>query len=115
MKNLIIGLAALPLVSATALAQPVVQLSGPARQPSMLTETQMDAVTAGWSLTELEASNTSITAVAVYGTPPAPMRALDAIVAFGNDPACDTCYLFIASPAISVASVIRGGLSTTIP
>lgn len=95
MKKLLCGLAVLPLLSATALAQPDVRLGAPTQQPVLLTETQMDNVTAGWSLTERDLSNTSLTLVSVYRAPL---------------PECTACYLDIDSRAISVDSIILGGL-----
>ena len=70
MKKLLCGLAVLPFLSATALAQPDVRMSGSlAHQPLLLNEAQMDGVTAGWSLFERDFSNTSQTFVQVYGPP----------------------------------------------
>jgi hypothetical protein len=55
----------------------------------------MEAVTAGWRLSEIDLSNTSWTRVEVYT---------------GVDPVCSGCYLDIDSRAISVDSKILGGL-----
>jgi predicted signal transduction protein with EAL and GGDEF domain len=88
MNKLLYGLAALPFLASAAMAQPPVQLS----------DSQMDKVTAGWSLTEMDVSNTSVTLVAVY---PAAVPA-----------ACATCFLDIRTPAISVQSIIKGGVLT---
>ncbi len=83
MKKLLCGLAALPLLAGVAMAQPL-----------QLTNTQMDKVTAGWSLTETDMSNTSLVTISVYqGTPPGAMNGLAP---------CSACYLDIESPAISV-------------
>jgi hypothetical protein len=82
MKRLLYGLAALPLLAGVALAQEPVQLSNQ----------QMDQVTAGWDLLEIDQSNTSLTAVAVYQHP-------------SNTISCASCYLLLNSPAISVASM----------
>jgi|SRR5215472_6496630 len=96
MKKLLCGLAVLPFLSATALAQPDVRVSGsPAQQPVLLNEAQMDTVTAGWSLREIDVSNTSVTFVSVYGPPL---------------PACDgACFINLNSPALRVQSFILGG------
>lgn len=91
MRRLLCGLAALPLLSATAFAQPTIQV----REPLLLTEQQLEGVRAGWSLEEIDVSNTSVTLVDVYGH---------------DDPSCTGCYLNIRSPAISVFSIILGGL-----
>ena len=88
MNKLLYGLAVLPFVAGVAMAQPPVQLS----------DNQMDKVTAGWGLRELDVSNTSVTLVTVYHTPPA---------------ACSGCFLDLRSPAISVQSIILGGVLTT--
>ena len=88
MRRLLYGLAALPFVAGVALAQ------GPTG-PVPLTNQQMDQVTAGWDLLELDRSNTSITAVSVYNTP--------------NTISCSGCYLLINNKAISVASMMLGG------
>jgi hypothetical protein len=86
MKRLLYGLAALPLLAGVALAQE------PAKGPMPLTNQQMDTVTAGWDLLEIDQSNTSLTAVAIYQRP-------------SNVIACASCYLLINNPAISVASM----------
>jgi hypothetical protein len=91
MKKLLCGLAVLPLLSATAFAQPDVRMSG--SQPLLLNEAQMDTVTAGWSLRETDISNTSVTFVQVYGP------AL---------PSCSACYLDLDSNALQVDSIILG-------
>jgi hypothetical protein len=58
MKMFLCGLAMLPLLSATAMAQ-----------PARLSEAQMDMVAGGWDLFERDCSNTSNTVVSVYGEP----------------------------------------------
>jgi hypothetical protein len=82
MKQFLCGLAMLPLLSSVALAQ-----------PAMLSEGQMDAVSGGWSLYELDCSNTSTTMVSVYG---------------GHDDVAPvysgTPYLYIQSAAITISS-----------
>ena len=93
MKKLLCGLAALPLLSAPALAAH--PIGGQAQQPIMLSDTQLEAVTAGWRLSEIDLSNTSWTRVEVYT---------------GVDPVCSGCYLDIDSRAISIDSKILGGL-----
>ena len=92
MKKLLCGLAVLPLLSATAFAQPDVRMSG--SQPVLLNEAQLDGVTAGWSLRETDFSNTSLTFVQVYGAPLAE---------------CAACYLDLDSRALQVDSIILGG------
>jgi hypothetical protein len=77
MKRLLFGLALLPFLSLAAHAQ-----------PSQLSESQMDGVTAGFGLVEHDISNTSTSAISIYKGP---------IV-------CQTCYLNITSTAVSVVS-----------
>lgn len=84
MKKFLVGLAVLPFLTATALAQ-----------PAQLSESQMDSVTAGFSFLEAEISNTSWTVVSVYE---------GANTANPNVLHCSSCYLLINNPAISVAS-----------
>jgi hypothetical protein len=85
MKKLLCGLAALPLFAGVALAQPL-----------QLTNTQMDKVTAGFTVLETDLSNTSAVLVSVYqGSPPGSDNAIS----------CSSCYLVINSPAISVAAI----------
>jgi hypothetical protein len=81
MKSLLYGLAALPLLAGVALAQ----------EPLKLSDQQMDKVTAGWDLREIDISNTSVTAVAIYQRP-------------SNTISCSACFLLINNPAFSVAS-----------
>jgi hypothetical protein len=85
MKKLLCGVALLPFLAATAFAQ-----------PSVLNEKQMDTVTAGWDLQEIDVSNTSVTWVDVYHPLPST--------------SCSSCYLDIQNDAISVRSLILGGL-----
>jgi hypothetical protein len=92
MKTFLCGLAVLPFLSATALAQPAHDALA---QPMQLSESQMDSVTAGFSFLETEVSNTSWTRVSVYE---------GANTATPNVIACTSCYLLINNPAISVAS-----------
>lgn len=86
MKRLVIGLAALPFLAAVASAQPM-----------QLSENQMDNVTAGWSMTETDLSNTSLVLVAVYQTP-------------HNAIGCTGCFLNVSTPSISIASAFLGAL-----
>jgi hypothetical protein len=70
----------LPFLSATAMAQPM-----------QLSETQMDTVSAGWGLREVDCSNTSTTFVSVYR----------------GDVPSDGAYIYISSTAISVSSYFK--------
>jgi hypothetical protein len=81
MRRLLYGLAALPLLAGVAMAQ----------EPMKLSDQQMDKVTAGWDLRELDISNTSVTLVAIYQRP-------------SNTISCSSCFLLINNPAFSVAS-----------
>jgi hypothetical protein len=85
MKKFLCGLAVLPFVSAAALAQPI-----------QLSQAQMDAVSAGFTFSELDRQNTSTTGVGVGGI----------------GVSCASCYLVISSPNISIASAF--GPSATI-
>ena len=77
MNKLLYGFALLPFFSAAALAQ-----------PAQLDERQMDSATAGWSLFEIDYSNTSATAISIYGA----------------SLYCPSCYLSINSNAVSIVS-----------
>ena len=105
MRKLLCGFAILPLMAAAAPAQPPAHVA--AQQPLQLSESEMDGVTAGWSLRELEFSNTSITAVAAYQTGTDPS---DDAIGFGpgNHISCDACYILLNSPALSVGSIMLG-------
>jgi hypothetical protein len=84
MKKLLLGLAALPLLAATSLAQP---------QP--LADKQMDKVSAGHL--EIDVSNTSTTVVSIW-------RQVYLTDGSPNTISCSTCYLLILSPTFSVSS-----------
>ncbi len=77
MKAFLFGLALTPFFSAAALAQ-----------PAQLSESQLDRVTAGFRFVEIDNSNTSTAAIAI---------GLGPIV-------CQTCYLNISGPAVSVVA-----------
>jgi len=83
-KGILAGLAVLPFLAASALAEPM-QLSNEA----------MDKVSAGFF--ELDASNTSLTIVSIFQRPyltdPTP-----------NTITCPSCYLLIVTPTLSVAA-----------
>jgi hypothetical protein len=81
MKKALLGLLALPLLTGAAMA---------GQQPVQLTNAQMDHVTAGWSLHEIDRSNTSWTEVSVYSP-----RFRDC---------SGSCYLVLTSSSISVQS-----------
>jgi hypothetical protein len=78
MKKFLCAVAVLPFMSAAALAQPL-----------QLSEAQMDRVSAGWTLTEVDVSNTSWTRVLVWTAAPS---------------SCSSCYLDITSQALSIQS-----------
>ena len=84
MKRLLLGLAVLPFLAGVTLAQ----------EPMKLTGQQMDKVTAGWDLLEMDFSNTSGTFVSVYQRPT-------------NLVTCAACYLVISNSTFSVASFFR--------
>jgi hypothetical protein len=77
MKKLFYGLAALPFVAGLALAG----------EPMQLNDKQMDKVTAGFDLNEIDISNTSWTQVSIYSTSLVP---------------CSLCYLDIVTRPFSV-------------
>ena len=89
MKKLLFGLIALPLLTSGAMAQKPVH---------QLTDTQMDKVTAGADLHEVDVSNTAITWAAIYN-----------FTGFPATPAACSCYLYIVSPAgdVGVAAAFR--------
>jgi hypothetical protein len=96
------GLLALPLLAGVASAE-TPKSTAPAKKPAQLSEKQMDKVTAGWKLLELDTSNTSWTEVLVYQSR---TNALPA-VGTGSTPAsgsCPNCYLSMTSPALSIYS-----------
>jgi len=114
MTKLLYGLAALPLIAGVALAAPVKQSNDSkalAKQPTQLSEQQMDKVTAGWDIWIHERYNTGEDFVSVYhetaGTPgsnfPNPPFAADNLLV------CTACYLLINNQALSVGSIIFGG------
>ena len=84
MKRLFHGLAALPLLAGTVLAQPM-----------QLTDKQMDKVSAGFL--EIDRSNTSLVVVSLFFRP----YLLDETP---NTIGCPTCYLLIVNPTFSVAA-----------
>lgn len=81
MKALLYGIAVLPLLATFATAEPL-----------QLTSNQMDNVTAGWRLVEIDRFNTGSTAISVYPTPGTLL------------PPCSSCYLSIDSATIQVRS-----------
>ncbi len=93
MRRLILSLSVTPmLLGAVAFAQPAEQ---PAQRPAMLSNAQLDSVSAGFH--EEETSNTSFTVIEIFQRPyltdPTP-----------NTVSCPGCYLVIISPAFSVGS-----------
>jgi hypothetical protein len=84
MKRLFRGLAALPLLAGTVLAQPM-----------QLTDKQMDKVSAGFL--EIDVSNTSLVVVSLFFRP----YLLDETP---NTIGCSTCYLLMVNPTFSVAA-----------
>lgn len=93
MKKALYGLLALPLLSGVAIAQQAP--SAIQRQPLQLTSAQMDHVTAGWDLYELDIGNTSITQVSVYG-------------AGGTLSPCPACVVDMRFGPLKVQSKILG-------
>lgn len=98
------GLAALPLIAGVASAE-TPKSAVVAKKPVALSEKQMDQVTAGFALAELDVSNTSWTLVLAYTSR---SNALPA-VGTGTTPAtgsCAGCYLSLTSPALSIYSAM---------
>jgi hypothetical protein len=90
MKSVLYGLAALPFFAGIALAG----------QPTQLSDTQMDKVTAGWDALFSETSNTSVTGVSVYNSTPATTE----VAANTPSGATAAVYLDIENGTFSVAS-----------
>jgi hypothetical protein len=105
MTKLLYGLAALPLLIGVASAE-TPKSTAAAKKPTQLSEKQMDKVTAGWRLLEIDTSNTSWTLVSVYsGSLPEP-AAPGATAVPGS---CPNCYLSMSSPALSIYSAFGPG------
>ena len=102
MTKVLYGIAVLPLLASVAFAQTPNDSKVVAKQPIQLTEQQMDKVTAGWDLLEIDIFNTGLVYVSVYErtntSPP--------VFTTGNVINCATCYLLINNFAISVGSQI---------
>ena len=113
MTKILCGLAALPLVAGVALAEPAQQSpidKASAKQPTQLSEQQMDKVTAGADFFEVTISNTAITTVALHertNTVTAGPVTGGVGLAAGNTITCPTCFLLINNPALSVGSAFR--------
>jgi hypothetical protein len=113
MTRLVYGLAALPLIAGVAFAAPAKQTEGKAlaKQPTQLSEQQMDKVTAGWDFLETTITNqmqnyisiderrtavVTTAGVATYGTG-----------SMGNGINCATsspCFLQFSNPDFAVAA-----------
>jgi hypothetical protein len=93
MKKLLHGLVALPLLAASAFAQPM-----------QLTDKQMDKVSAGFFF--LEVHNTGGAAFSLFFRPYLTDETPNYIK-------CDSCYLVISTPTFSLASFI--GRPVTLP
>ena len=87
MKSLLYGMAALPFLATVATADPV-----------QLSSNQMDKVTAGWSVLELDRFNTGATVLGVYTA--------DLFPPTTDNPSggCGACYLNIRTPTIQLYS-----------
>jgi hypothetical protein len=101
MTSVLYGLAALPLLAGVALAETPKQ-SNVAKHPMQLSELQMDKVTAGWDLREIDVFNTGIVWVSVYER----TNTAAPVFTTGNTIVCPSCYLLINNFAISVGSQI---------
>lgn len=84
MKSLLFGIAALPFLANFAAADPL-----------QLSSNQMDKVTAGWTIQEVDVFNTGRTQLGVYAPLP---------IAPATFCAPDGCYLNISSPTINIQS-----------
>jgi hypothetical protein len=104
--KLLYGLAALPLIAGVASAE-TPKSTAVSKKPAQLNEKQMDKVTAGWRLLEIDTSNTSWTLISVYsgGLPPVTVGTSTTPVAS----ACPNCYLSLSSPALSIYSAFGPG------
>jgi len=104
--KLLYGLAALPLIVGVASAE-TPKSTAAAKKPAQLNEKQMDKVTAGWRLTEIDVSNTSWTLISVYsGSLPTGNVGTTTVPVTGS---CPNCYLSLASPALSIYSAFGPG------
>jgi hypothetical protein len=92
MKKLLTGLAALPFLAGIALAG----------QPMQLTSTQMDQVTAGFSLDEVDNTNTSWTLVSAYEFPAV-------IQGIPSTDCPNGCYLDIATNGLGLSVAAQFG------
>jgi hypothetical protein len=103
MRKVLYGLLALPLLAGFASAE-TAKNTAPVKKPMQLSEKQMDKVSAGWRLREIDTSNTSWTEILVYQNP----NTIPA-VGTGTTPAagsCPNCYLNMVSPALSIFSAM---------
>jgi len=102
--KLLYGLAALPLIAGVASAETPKSVAV-AKKPTQLNEKQMDKVTAGFRLLEIDVSNTSWTLISVYsGSLPAPSTGTTPVSG-----SCPNCYLSLSSPALSIYSAFGPG------
>jgi len=102
--KLLYGLAALPLIAGVASAETPKSVAV-AKKPTQLNEKQMDKVTAGFRLLEIDVSNTSWTLISVYsGSLPAPGTGTTPVSG-----SCPNCYLSLSSPALSIYSAFGPG------
>lgn len=109
MTKVLYGLAALPLLMGVAFAAPAQSNQSKAlvKQPTQLSEQQMDKVTAGWDFLEIDIYNTGVSIVAVWQkTPLTPANPVFPGTGAGgaNTIVCPGCYLLINNPALSVGS-----------
>lgn len=105
MTRVLYGLAALPLLAGVALAETPKQSNDSkalAKQPMQLSEKQMDGVTAGWDLREIDIFNTGVTYVSIWERA-APVPA-NPVFPSDNTIVCPGCYLLIVNPSLSVGS-----------
>jgi len=90
MKSLLYGIAVLPFLATLAAAE-----------PQQLSNNQMDQVTAGFRLLELEVFNTGSVVTSVYG--PAPLAP------------CANCYLNIRSATVDISAFMPTNAIRTNP
>jgi len=112
MIKVLCGLAALPLIAGVASAQQVKNSNDGktlVKQPTQLSERQMDKVTAGWDFHFNEVDNTGFVGGSVYGRPNVVLAGTPATSSSPAVPDCAGCYLYIHNNALSIGSIIFGG------
>jgi len=112
MMKLLCGFAALPLIAGVASAQQVKNSNDSkalVKQPTQLSEQQMDKVTAGFHFQDFETFNSGWVGVKIYEGTNVLLPGTAATSSTAAVPDCGACYLYIHNSAGSVGSIIFGG------